>query len=146
MSILIDSNVLLRSLHPRHPHYPIALNAIAALRRRIEPLCLAPQNLIEFWAVATRSLDENGLGMTHTHAAAEIEKLRRFFRLLPSTPDVLDAWQRLVLTLEITGKQTHDAHLAAVMEVYSVTSILTFNTTHFGRFPGIAVIDPDSVI
>lgn len=126
--------------------YPIAINAIAALRRRMELLCLAPQNLIEFWAVATRSRNENGLGMTHAIAAGEIEKLRRLFRLLPSNPNVLDAWQRIVLTLEITGKQTHDAHLAAVMEVYSVTSILTFNTTHFVRFSRIAVIDPAKAI
>ena len=112
----------------------------------MELLCLAPQNLIEFWAVATRSRNENGLGMTHAIAAGEIEKLRRLFRLLPSNPNVLDAWQRIVLTLEITGKQTHDAHLAAVMEVYSVTSILTFNTTHFVRFSRIAVIDPAKAI
>jgi predicted nucleic acid-binding protein len=51
----------------------------------------------------------------------------------------------MVLALEITGKQTHNAHLAAVMEVHSVTNILTFNTSHFGRFPGIRVLDPDRV-
>ena len=95
--------------------------------------------------MATRSRDDNGLGMSHARAATEIEKLRRFFRLLPSTPNVLDAWQRIVLTLGITGKQTHAAHLVAVMDVYSVTSILTFNTGHFGRFPGIAVLDPAHV-
>jgi len=145
MSILVDSNILLRSLHPEHPHYPIAQNALATLRVRIEPLCLAPQNLIEFWAVATRSRDDNGLGMTHARAAAEIEKLRRFFRLLPATPDIFEVWQRMVIALGITGKQTHDAHLVAVMEVYSVTSILTFNTGHFKRFPGITVLDPAQV-
>ncbi len=95
--------------------------------------------------MATRSVEDNGLGMSHARAANEFETLRRFFRLLPSTPNVLEAWQRMVLALRITGKQTHDAHLAAVMEVYSVTSILTFNPGHFGRFPGIAVLDPTQV-
>lgn len=108
-------------------------------------LCVAPQNLIEFWAVATRSRDDNGLGMNQARAASEIAALRRFFRLLPSTPEVLDAWQGIVEALGVSGKQTHDAHLVAVMQVYSVTGILTFNTGHFNRFPGIAVVDPAQV-
>ena len=53
MPTLVDTNILLRSLHPEHPHYAIAQDAIATLRRR-DMLCIAPQNLIEFWAVATR--------------------------------------------------------------------------------------------
>ena len=64
MAILIDTNVLLRSLYPDHPHHSGAENALTVLRLRGETLCVAPQNLIEFWAVATRSRDDNGLGMT----------------------------------------------------------------------------------
>jgi predicted nucleic acid-binding protein len=75
----------------------------------------------------------------------ELEKLRRLFRVLSSTPGVLEVWQRVVPTLGITGKQTHDAHLVAVMEVYSINNILTFNTGHFGRFSNIAVIDPAQI-
>jgi predicted nucleic acid-binding protein len=79
----VDSNIPLRSLHREHPHYALAHNAIAALRLHRETLCIAPQNLIEFWAVATRSRDDNGLGMAHARAAAELEALRRFFQVLP---------------------------------------------------------------
>jgi predicted nucleic acid-binding protein len=142
MAILIDTSVLLRSLYPEHPHYSAAENAIATLRLRGEVLCVAPQNLIEFWAGATRSRDENGLGMNPARAASEIATLRRFFRLLPSTPEVLEAWQGIVEALGVSGKQTHDAHLAAAMQVYSVATILTVNTGHFKRFPGIAILDP----
>src|ERR1700726_931029 len=102
MATLADTNILLRSLHPEHPHYSIAENAPTALRLRNETLYIAAQNLIEFWAVATRSRDENGLGMTTARAAGGIATLRRFFRLLPSTPDVLDAWQRIVANLGIS--------------------------------------------
>ncbi|HLQ51398.1 MAG TPA: hypothetical protein VK129_07865, partial [Terriglobales bacterium] len=72
MSILTDTNILLRSLYPEHPHYAAAENALAALRLRNEVLCIAPQNLIEFWTVATRPRDDNGLGMTPARAASEI--------------------------------------------------------------------------
>jgi predicted nucleic acid-binding protein len=145
MPILADTNILLRSLYPEHPHYAAAENALTALRLRNEVLCIAAQNLIEFWAVATRPREDNGLGMTPARAAGEIATLRRFFRLLPSTPDVLEAWQRIVARLGIVGKQTHDAHLVAVMQTYAVTDILTFNTAHFRRFPGITALDPAQV-
>src|SRR5437762_9444560 len=118
MAVLVDSNVLLRSLHSGHPHYTVAANAITTLRLRNETLYVAPQNLIEFWAVATRSRDDNGLGMTIASAAAEVASLRRLFRLLPSTPEVLEAWQRIVVSQRVSGKHTHDAHLVAIMEVH----------------------------
>ncbi|MGO9262621.1 MAG: type II toxin-antitoxin system VapC family toxin [Bryobacteraceae bacterium] len=142
MAILVDTNNLLRSLYPDHPHYSAAGSALAALQRRSETLYLAPQNLVEFWAVATRPRSENGLGMPTARAASEIATLRRFFRLLPWTLTVLEAWQPLVVDLGVSGKQTHDAHLVAIMQVYAVTDILTFNVAGFRRFPGIQVLDP----
>jgi predicted nucleic acid-binding protein len=42
MPSLIDTNILLRSLHPEHPHHRIAEHAVETLRRR-DMLCLAPQ-------------------------------------------------------------------------------------------------------
>jgi predicted nucleic acid-binding protein len=144
--ILTDTNILLRSLNPEDPHYTAADKAVvAALRLRNETLCLAPQNLIEFWAVVTRPREDNGLGMTPARAMNELISLRQLFRVLPSGPDVLEAWQRIVVGQGITGKLTHDAHLVVVMQVYSITSILTFNATDFRRFPGITVIDPAQV-
>jgi len=145
MAVLIDGNVLLRSLHPGHPHYAAAGNSVATLRFRNETLCIAPQVLIEFWAVATRPRDDNGLGLPPARVAAELMSLKRLFRLLPSTPDVLEAWQRIVIAHGALGKQTHDAHLVAIMEVYSVAGILTFNASHFERFPGITVLNPARV-
>jgi hypothetical protein len=55
---------------------------------------------------------------------------------------VFDAWQRIVVIHGVVGKQTHDAHLAAIMQVHAVKSILTFNVSHFERFPGIQVLSP----
>lgn len=145
MAILVDTNVLLRSLHPEHPHYSTAEKAIAELRMQGETLCIAVQNLIEFWAVATRPREDNGLGLTSGRAATEIATLRRFFRLLPSLPDTLEAWHRIVVSQNSIGKQSHDAHLVAVMQVHAVTGILTFNGGHFQRYPGITVLDPAQI-
>jgi predicted nucleic acid-binding protein len=145
MATLVDSNILLRTLHPAHPHQQIAERAVERLRLRNETLCLAPQNLIEFWAVATRSRDENGLGMSQERAATELTKLRRLFQLLPATSDVFETWQRIVISQQVVGKQTHDAHLVAAMQVHHVGNILTFNVGHFQRFSGVTVLNPSEV-
>ena len=143
--ILADTNILLRSLHPQHPHYDLAKSALKLLRLQNETLCVAPQNLVEFWAVATRPVNENGLGLTVARVAGEIAILRQLFRVLPYTAEVLERWQHLVTTQGVVGKQTHDAHLVAIMQLNSVTSILTFNGVHFRRFPGVGVLDPEQV-
>jgi predicted nucleic acid-binding protein len=58
---------------------------------------------------------------------------------------VLEAWRRIVLAQGVSGKQAHDAHIVAMMEVHSVTSILTFNDMHFRRYPGITPVNPAQV-
>jgi hypothetical protein len=51
---------------------------------------VAPQNVVEFWSVATRPVNENGLGMDARRADAEITTLLRLFRLLPYRQEVLE--------------------------------------------------------
>lgn len=129
-------------MHPQPPHHALAKKTLATLRLRHEALCVAPQNLIEFWAVATLPQNENGLGMTVGQAADEVRGVQDFFRLLPYTPAVTQAWIQTVTSQGMIGKQTHDAHLAAIMIANAVQSILTFNTGHFSRYTGITAIDP----
>jgi predicted nucleic-acid-binding protein len=61
---LVDTDVLLRLLQPQHPQYSTAAKAVAELRQQRVDLCIAPQNLVEFWVVATRPVANNGLGMS----------------------------------------------------------------------------------
>jgi predicted nucleic acid-binding protein len=143
--IFTDTNILLRNLYPLDPQHPAAKKALATLRLRREKLCIAPQNLVEFWAVATRTQSENGLGMNTAQAVLEVAKIRKLFYILSYTPDVLEAWERLVAARGISGKQTHDAHIVAIMQVHLVTSILTFNDRHFKRYPEIKVLNPAGV-
>jgi len=145
MPTLVDTNVLLRLLQPHHSQYNLSVNALAGLRQQNADLCVARQNLVEFWVVATRPLDMNGLGMPPATAAGEIHGLHRLFRVLEGKPGTAAAWEKLVARHQISGKQAHDAHLVAVMEIHAVTDILTFNAAHFRRFAGITVIDPAQV-
>ena len=95
--MLVDTNLLVRTLQPHHPLYAMADDAIAVLRSRNTELYLAPQDLVELWTVATRGKDVNGLGMSTAAARSEIERLERFFTILPETPAIYPAWKRLVI-------------------------------------------------
>lgn len=140
--VLSDTNVLLRTLQPHHALFEPALHAIRHLPRQGYKLCVTVQNLIELWVVMTRPFGENGLGLSHGDAGVELARIKAMFKILPDSPLALDAWERLVLKHEIKGKRSHDVKLVAMMELYRVPGILTFNGSDFVAFPGIRVIDP----
>ena len=90
---LVDTNVLLRLLQPNHRQYPMALAAVADLRNRHAELCTAPQNLVEFWVVATRPAANNVLGMSPLAVSGEMRALNGMFRLLEGKAGVTGAWE-----------------------------------------------------
>ena len=145
MSVLVDTNILLRSIDPQHPMNMNANHALKTLRERGERLCIVPQNLIEFWNVYTRPLERNGLGGTPEEVESEIVQLKTFFALLLDTPAIYPAWERLVKTYAVRGVNVHDARLVAAMSVHGLTHILTFNDRDFVRYAEITVVVPTAI-
>ncbi len=145
MSVLVDTNLILRLTDPADPSHQQAADAVAALEAAGENLCLVPQCLYEFWAVATRPTASNGLGLSPTAASAALTGLRARFQVLDDTAAILPEWERLVVAHSVLGKNAHDARLAAAMLVHGVTHLLTFNDGDFRRFAGITVLTPASV-
>ncbi len=93
--VLTDSNILVQSVQTRGPHYLVTESAIAKLRTRQETLCIAPQNVVEFWSVATRPPANKGMGLSAPQASAEVANILRLFRLVPYTRYVLEIWRAL---------------------------------------------------
>lgn len=145
MSYLVDSNVLLRLVYRRDAMHVDAQNAYTILRQQDRALYIVPQNLIEFWAVATRPISANGLGLTIEEAAHESSLLKGLFTLKPDNHEIYTAWENLVIKYQVRGKQAHDARLVAAMSVYQITHLLTFNTNDFKRFSEIAATDPRDI-
>ncbi|ARV58784.1 twitching motility protein PilT [Nostocales cyanobacterium HT-58-2] len=131
MSYLIDTNVLLRVVQKNSPMHSDARRTFVTLRKQSEKLCIIPQNLIEFWAVATRPLASNGLGLTTDEAEKATKKLKRILILFPDTPVIFTVWENLVTKYQVMGKQAHDTRLVAAMIAYQMTHLLTFNTADF---------------
>lgn len=146
MSTLLDTNILTRTAQQDHPHYAAASEAVNVLLERGEQLYIVPQNLYEFWAVATRPKHDNGLNMTVPEARTRIARIKRMFILLRDERGILSTWERLMNRHEVMGKTTHDARLVAAMHRHNLESLLTFNASHFARFSGIIVLTPEALL
>lgn len=142
MSVFVDTNILLRSVQPSHPMHSAAVRSVAALMRDGEPLVITPQIVAEFWTVATRPVEQNGLGWSHQQTFDEIARIEGFLSVLIESAEVYDEWKRLVVAKGVTGVQAHDARLVAAMKVYGIDRILTFNTQDFARYDDIEAIRP----
>lgn len=145
MSFLVDTNVLLRSAQPAHPMHADATKAVGVLLARGEILHIIPQNLIEYWAVATRPVEANGLGLSVAEAASELPKLKAVFSVLPDTPAIFAEWEILVSRHAVKGKEAHDARIVAAMLAHKISNLLTFNTADFKRYAEISAVDPRNV-
>ena len=144
MIYLVDTNVLLRFADRTHPLHPRVRAAVRTLRAEGHRLRATPQNCVEFWNVATRPSDKNGLGLESADADRLLRLVERLFPGLPEVPAVYPQWRQLVVAFGVSGVQVHDACLVAAMRVHSVTHILTFNVIDFVRYAalGIVAVDP----
>jgi predicted nucleic acid-binding protein len=147
--ILLDTNILLRFIDGVNPDCKVSQAAVRALRRRGEILAIAPQNLYEFWAVATRATgnyaNANGLGLSSNRADLWLGYWLRNYPLLDEPADLPARWRTIVRVFNVIGKKSHDARLAAVMQFHNITRLLTFNAQDFRRFHFISVLDPRTI-
>jgi predicted nucleic acid-binding protein len=145
VSFAVDTNVLLRSIDDGHPTQRTAKNALLLVRDKGETASIFPQNLIEFWTVATRPTANNGLGWSVDRAKQELASLKKLFVVRTISDATLNEWEGLVLRYGVIGKQAHDAHLVAAMLVHGISHLLTFNDADFKRFNEITVVNPQDI-
>jgi predicted nucleic acid-binding protein len=145
MSVFIDTNVLLRTIEVSNPAHEAAVRAIAALLRAGETLVVTPQIVAEFWNVATRPRERNGIGLTPDLASDELAQIEGFFTVVGESTDVYSTWKHLITRHPVSGVEAHDARLVAAMKVYGIARILTFNARDFARYLDVQVLDPTTV-
>jgi len=147
MSYAIDTNILARSIEESHPMHQIASEAVATLVSSDKVVCVLPQILYEFWVIATRPREQNGLGMSAAEAQSQCAEFERIFTMMPDVPSIYAEWKSLVSQHEVIGKKAHDARIVAAMKVHNVSHLLTFNSDDFKRFRGIiTVTEPTDLV
>ena len=139
---LLDTNILLRIADLGFLLNEDAVRFVIALKFRGDEPVITTQNLIEFWAVATRPQETNGFGWTPKKCRQEIDGFLSRFELLADKPEILYHWLNIVTDTNIRGKRAHDARLIAVMRAHAVDCVLTFDRSDFSAFTGIRAVDP----
>ena len=138
MTVLVDSNVLLRHFEPGHPHHRAAVDSITRLMESGEAVHITPQNIAEFWNVCTRPASARG---GYSLSAGETERrlriVERLFPVLTENSGAYPLWRNLVVAHGVQGVQVHDARLVALMQAHGIGHILTLNPADFSRYSGV---------
>ncbi|MBE9115421.1 PIN domain-containing protein [Lusitaniella coriacea LEGE 07157] len=142
---LLDTNIVLRLSNPADRQHRLVVQAVATLLARADECYLTAQILIEFWVVATRPIDVNGLGWSIEQARHVIDRLRDRFPVAEETQQSFPIWLNIVTENKIRGKRTHDARLIAVMLASNIDCILTLNPNDFLGISGITVVHPQEI-
>ena len=79
MIVLLDTNVVLRLDHVGNPHRDVAREAIERLFDEQHQPRIVPQVLYEYWVVATRPAESNGLGFSIEDAQRMLADLKELF-------------------------------------------------------------------
>ena len=144
-ALLLDTNILLGLALSNHHQTADARAAVTALEAQGARLCVAPQNLVEFYASVTRPKDAKppGPGWKSKSALAALIGFEKRFELLPDAAPIFAQWRALVVACGVIAKASHDTRLAAFCLVYGV-GILTANARDFRRFApqGLQIVEP----
>jgi predicted nucleic acid-binding protein len=109
------------------------------------PSSSCSQNVTEFWNVATRPVEKNGLGFSHEEVLQEVASIESLLALLPDIPAIYPIWKQIVQDHRVQGVKVYDARLVAVMRAHAVDSVLTFNASDFRRF-ATGVLQPAEML
>jgi predicted nucleic acid-binding protein len=145
MRYLVDTNILLRLADTEDSRHTLVTQAIEVLLKRGDEILIAPQCFYELWSVVTRPKNVNGLEWTLNRTRLEVDRLCDSFAVLPETPSVFAIWLELVTTYKVSGKQVHDARLAATAKAHEIKNLLTLNVDDFKRFD-LEAIHPSEVL
>src|SRR5687768_5851093 len=130
--VLVDTSTFARSQQLDSSRRAVCAEVIRRLSDSGEGVICA-QVLIEFWSVASRPLDVNGLGMAPQQVEANVSDMMVMFSVLPEPSDMAARWFELVRAHSVRGRQVHDARLAAFMLAHGIAHIVTTNEDDFRR-------------
>ncbi|MGD0769367.1 MAG: PIN domain nuclease [Tepidisphaeraceae bacterium] len=107
----------------------------------------ATQNIAEFWNLCTRPAQaRGGFGLSIEDASRRLRLLERFVTILKEPDSAYRRWKSFLVTYRVSGKQAHDARLAARLAAYRLSRIVTLNPTDFARYPHLEPITPADVL
>jgi len=85
---LLDTNIVMRLCNCSDLQHQLATNAVSRLLMQSDKCFLATQVIIEFWVVATRPTEVNGLGWSVEQTRSMIDQLLARFPVLAESRQI----------------------------------------------------------
>ena len=143
---ILDTNVLVYAVDSESEHHAPSKTLLLQAADPGAGLCVAPQNLAEFYAVVSdRRRVRNPLPPTAAIQAINDLLALPGLALLTVPIDVTTRFIELLHRHAVVAQHTFDAYLVATMLGNGVTRIHTFNAAHFGPFDELEVLVPQAL-
>ncbi len=146
-TLFVDTNVLLTATDESRPFHREATRLLTGDVVQSLGLAVSGQVLREYLVVATRPVNQNGLGLGIQGATSNVNEFLRSLDMYSETEEVPGRLRQLALAHDIHGKRLHDANIVATMEAHGIRALVTQNADDFAPFVGIAILSiTDAVV
>jgi predicted nucleic acid-binding protein len=138
--IFVDTNVLLAATDRSRQTHESSVEFLQEGVRGSYRLFTCGQVFREYLVVATRPLEENGMGLSPVKAWENIATFRKVIQVLDETHDSLVRLGKMVKDHQLKGKRIHDANLVAVMHTHGLVHLKTWNPKDFAPFSEVLLV------
>lgn len=139
--VFLDTNILVYANVVSAPWHKETQARLNQLWDAGHPLWISRQVLREYLAVLTRPQT-----FSQPQPTAVVAERARFFasqfQVAEESALVTENLLTLATTLEVKGRQIHDANIVATMQAYGITHLLTHNGDDFKRYAHLITIMP----
>lgn len=141
--IFVDTNVLIYAFSKESEYYKASRELLNKAQEGELSLCIAPQVLAEFYAIATDPR-RTTVPQKPQETANVIDQLLEMpgMVLLSLPVDVVNRWTALIRQHPVRGRDIFDVQLVATMLGNGVSQIYTYNRKNFEKFNEIEVLAP----
>lgn len=129
--VLLDTNVLLEATDEGRPLHAMALALFQNAPVEGVDLFIGTQVVREYLVVATRPVENNGLGMSTATALDNIERFRKRAFLIAESLRAGEVFLEWAGRFGIRGKKLHDLQILATASVAGVDALITANEQDF---------------
>ena len=138
--VLVDTNVLLEATDEARRFHVQAQNLFRHASRDGIDLFLGTQVLREYLVVATRPLENNGLGMTTELALENIKRFQKRVSLVAETLQAAETFVEWVGQYRIRGEKLHDLQILENAFVGGMNGLITANEKDYPESTPLTII------
>lgn len=138
--VLVDTNVLLEATDEGRRFHAQALSLFRNAFDDGVDLFLGTQVLREYLVVATRPIENNGLGMTTDFALDNVKRFQKRASLIAETLQSGGLFVEWVGKYQIRGKRLHDLQILATASVAGMHALITANEKDYPESTPVSIV------